>query len=823
MMKKFNLIIAPLMTISFLASCGPKDMHTFTFTGEHCTINGVTSYSHDIHERDKNIQYTIVPNQGYALPKQLSGDAVNYDKDTGVITIPEIKSDIHVTAVSKERGEECLVSFDAGGGEVISANPVTVETNQPMEKPTLSNRPGYDVNAVKWFDKNGQEFDFDRGPSEDVILYAQWGDIKQYDVKFVIDNEEEPSLAQTVKYGYKIQRPTTPTKEGYTFDNWYTNAQYNTKFNFDQILTGESKNIAIYGRFKQTICNITYNANGGTLGMHTPSVRYGDKIMTPPTVTRTGYDSSEVTWWLDEAMTSQQFVFGGKGTPVESDINLYAKWGKINTFAVSFFENNGQSEPTIQEVEYGEKASYYLPTNDGYVFDGWYDKDPSESEALLYDFDTPITSNGVKIYAKWAKDVSYKLTYHYDNDETGKDTYTETYAYNKKTVKPSWVPTYFAHTFVGWYVSPGEGETGDKFKFGTLLTADTDIYAHWVSSEPKPGARTINFVCTNCNAYDENDRLITSISVPVISYSPRMAFHFKGIEPYDNPLRSSIKVLNSSAKEPVEFTWKNPYACEILVTLSDNLTIYAEGSDLKGKTLNDFSWPEISDISFGGLVGETAFKVGEERPVTLIEKGVDQPFSHTLRIIGINHDYLADGTGKAGITFEFSNLVTSKSHYLFSYNWGGDIDNYSTSTLNNAMNNDIYNMLPEVIKQIIRPAKKMVGESEFGSGVWEATPFYPKLFPLACAEMTADVPEGTTPNEDDKNGVYQYYKDHPDLDSRKKTGIFPDITGDDCNYWLRSPNKDSLDKAFMLSHYNGKIINAEANRIYGAVAPAFCV
>ena len=119
-MKKINLFLAPIFGVSCLStigavSCTTNDVktHKFSFTGSHCSINGEATYSHDIYENDKDVKFTIVPDKNYKLPEELVGDEVDYDNKTGIITINQIKSDIHITAESKldPAGEECVVSF----------------------------------------------------------------------------------------------------------------------------------------------------------------------------------------------------------------------------------------------------------------------------------------------------------------------------------------------------------------------------------------------------------------------------------------------------------------------------------------------------------------------------------------------------------------------------------------------------------------------------------------------------------------------------------------------------------------------------------------
>ena len=77
--------------------------------------------------------------------------------------------------------------------------------------------------------------------------------------------------------------------------------------------------------------------------------------------------------------------------------------------------------------------------------------------------------------------VSYTLTYTYDNGTD--DKYVETYAEGEKTQRPTWEPVYSNFTFDGWFTESGTG--GSEFNFGSVLTTNTVVYAHW-SDGPTP-------------------------------------------------------------------------------------------------------------------------------------------------------------------------------------------------------------------------------------------------------------------------------------------------------------------------------------------------
>lgn len=100
-----------------------------------------------------------------------------------------------------------------------------------------------------WY--NGDEkFDFDADTTKapNVLnLVAEW-DINKYTVQFVSDHGSFAD--QTIEHGKPIGtgKPTIPPVEGFTFDGWYTDDTYTTKFDFSTPITGDTK---VYAKWEK--------------------------------------------------------------------------------------------------------------------------------------------------------------------------------------------------------------------------------------------------------------------------------------------------------------------------------------------------------------------------------------------------------------------------------------------------------------------------------------------------------------------------------------------------------------------------------------------
>ena len=119
----------------------------------------------------------------------------------------------------------------------------------------------------------------------------------------------------------------------------------------------------------------------------------------------------------------------------------------------------------------------------------------------------------------------------------------------------------------------------------------------------------------------------------------------------------------------------------------------------------------------------------------------------TYRIIGINHDDLADGSGKAGLTFEATNNVLGVQRMnATDSNAGG----WEKSELRGRLNSgDLWALLPAEIQSKAKAVTKMTDNKGGGSaGTPSATT--DKVFLLSSTEVWGDMQSDGT--------QYEYYK-----------------------------------------------------------------
>ena len=179
--------------------------------------------------------------------------------------------------------------------------------------------------------------------------------------------------------------------------------------------------------------------------------------------------------------------------------------------------------------------------------------------------------------------------------------------------------------------------------------------------------------------------------------------------------------------------------------------------------------------------------------------------SMTYRIIGINHDDLADGSGKAGLTVEATNDALGRQRMnAAATNTGG----WEKSELRGRLNSgDLWALLPPEVQSKVKAVKKMTDNKGGGTaGTPSATA--DKVFLLSSAEIYGDLKSDGT--------QYEFYK------SRRVTSSSHYGASSSSEYhWTRSvdPNKSTsfyyvLDSGTLLSYYS----SANAFHLF----PAWC-
>lgn len=168
-------------------------------------------------------------------------------------------------------------------------------------------------------------------------------------------------------------------------------------------------------------------------------------------------------------------------------------------------------------------------------------------------------------------------------------------------------------------------------------------------------------------------------------------------------------------------------------------------------SLKDYFWDDIIDMAKND---KAEFKIGDEREIELItgEK------VHA-KVIGLNHDDLSSGNGKAKVTFLIEDLEGE-------YRWNEDSSNkggWRDCLLRNKTMQILLNSMPENIRNAIVEVNK---RTTIGEKSTEITITKDKMFVLSVSEhgMSKESAKGYA--SADEGEQYEYFKKN-DIDKKR--------------------------------------------------------
>ena len=303
------------------------------------------------------------------------------------------------------RAIEYTITFNPNGGLLDVASKTVTYDSTYGELP-VPTRVGYTF-AGWWTSASGGS---QKSASSIVdtlsnqTLYAHWN-ANYYTVKLDPNGGYVSSTSFSVRYDSTYNCLPVPTRTGYRFDGWYTEAQGGDQVkNTDKVtITSELK---LYAHWIAGAYTVQFDPKGGVVDPATMTVTYDSAYGTLPTPNREGYSFDG--WYSNSSYEDKYKIT--ESTPVKTAFNhnLYAKW-TANTYAVSFDVNTG--EGTFDDISVTYDAAYGTlptPSKSGYAFVGWFTSAVGGNEVKS----TTIvqTASDHTLYAKWTANT-YKVTF----------------------------------------------------------------------------------------------------------------------------------------------------------------------------------------------------------------------------------------------------------------------------------------------------------------------------------------------------------------------------------------------------------------------------
>ena len=166
-------------------------------------------------------------------------------------------------------GKTYTVTFDLNYGSDTRYDVKTVKEGETVGKPSNPSRSGYSFSGWYAEKSGGRQFDFKKGITSDMTLYAHWSSNSSsgggggsyvppsttyYTVTFNLNyNGAGVYQTQQVTDGGTVSAPADLDRPGYTFTGWYTDPGAKLPFDFTTPVTS---NITLYAGWNQNIDNL---------------------------------------------------------------------------------------------------------------------------------------------------------------------------------------------------------------------------------------------------------------------------------------------------------------------------------------------------------------------------------------------------------------------------------------------------------------------------------------------------------------------------------------------------------------------------------------
>ena len=192
--------------------------------------------------------------------------------------------------------------------------------------------PSVEIGSVKTSSTGRKQVKVTVGGKSDTfyVVVAEQGE----EVTFHLNYDGAEDIVSAAEKDAAVAAPADPTRDGYTFGGWYTDAACTVAYDFESTVTGPLELYAFWKEDGTTYHSVTYSLNyyGQLPDAYTQQVKDGENardIALAPQREEFTFDG----WYTDEAGTA---AFSAGSTPVTGDMTVYAKWTKTKSDASTY-------------------------------------------------------------------------------------------------------------------------------------------------------------------------------------------------------------------------------------------------------------------------------------------------------------------------------------------------------------------------------------------------------------------------------------------------------------------------------------------------------
>ena len=216
--------------------------------------------------------------------------------------------------------------------------PQTIIKGRTAEKPANPAFEGYHFD--NWYADAGctEVYDFSAPVNENITVYANL-EINVYTVTFVLNNESDAYVTQSVEHGNSASEPDAPAvpDANYVFKGWFADEEYSEEYDFNAAIKQDT---VVYGIIGGKTTAVTLDKDGSAMQENiNTSVDFGD-VYTLPVPESTKGNWLFGGWYAEPNGQGAQYTDElGRGVrpwnSVKENVTLYSKWYEALSFTLS--------------------------------------------------------------------------------------------------------------------------------------------------------------------------------------------------------------------------------------------------------------------------------------------------------------------------------------------------------------------------------------------------------------------------------------------------------------------------------------------------------
>lgn len=328
-------------------------------------------------------------------------------------------------------------------------------------------------------------------PQSAMTLYAQWtgaaSSVLSYNSNGATSGTTPSSLTAAGTYVVIDSNTGALAKSGFVFSGWNTAADGSgtTYQGTDNYLL--SANVTLYAYWVAANYTVTFAGNGSTGGTVPAAITGVSVSTTLPSNTgnlvKAGYTFDG--WNTLASGLGTSYATGATFSPTSS-VTLYAKWTALPTYTITY-SGNGATSGGVPVAQAGIYASVVLDNNSGvlaksgFYFAGWNTQ--ADGLGITYSAGSTFTPTAnITMYALWSNVQTFTITYFGNSNTSGTVPLPQTGITSSAVVSSNTGSlARLGYRFDGWNTAANGSGTAYAAAASITPTADTSLYAQWVS------------------------------------------------------------------------------------------------------------------------------------------------------------------------------------------------------------------------------------------------------------------------------------------------------------------------------------------------------